>query len=173
MHCSVNEMLQTAKLFARRGSSLEPNTSGSSKRVNGLTFGEFCVLAADLKRFRTNGGRSTDEGEVTTPATSSRTNSNHDDSTTCRTGNQSNGNRVTLTKTIAIDADVQRPLAPTRSLDDVDEEAPELPEVFLGGSCNPTTWRADVAIPALDKFGITFYNPVGFIKTKFKKMFFK
>jgi len=36
------------------------------------------------------------------------------------------------------------------------------PEVFLGGSCNPTTWRADVAIPALEKLGISFYNPVYF-----------
>ncbi|XP_049538387.1 uncharacterized protein LOC125952750 isoform X2 [Anopheles darlingi] len=33
------------------------------------------------------------------------------------------------------------------------------PEVFLGGSCNPTTWRADVAIPTLDQLGISFYNP--------------
>jgi len=32
-------------------------------------------------------------------------------------------------------------------------------EVFLGGSCNPTTWRTDVAIPELKKHGITFYNP--------------
>ncbi|XP_058129044.1 uncharacterized protein LOC131286094 [Anopheles ziemanni] len=33
------------------------------------------------------------------------------------------------------------------------------PEVFLGGSCNPTTWRADVAVPTLQRLGITFYNP--------------
>lgn len=33
------------------------------------------------------------------------------------------------------------------------------PEVFLGGSCNPTTWRADVAMPALDEAGVTYYNP--------------
>ncbi|CAB3372681.1 Hypothetical predicted protein [Cloeon dipterum] len=32
-------------------------------------------------------------------------------------------------------------------------------EVFLGGSCNPTTWRQDTAIPMLKKLGITFYNP--------------
>ena len=31
--------------------------------------------------------------------------------------------------------------------------------VFLGGSCNPTTWRTDIAIPFLKKHGITFYNP--------------
>lgn len=40
------------------------------------------------------------------------------------------------------------------------EIAPEAPEVFLGGSCNPTTWRFDVAMPELSKLGISFYNPV-------------
>ena len=33
-------------------------------------------------------------------------------------------------------------------------------DVFLGGSCNPTTWRHDVAMPLLDSFGISYYNPV-------------
>ncbi|XP_050411539.1 uncharacterized protein LOC126826475 isoform X2 [Patella vulgata] len=33
-------------------------------------------------------------------------------------------------------------------------------QVFLGGSCNPTTWRHDIAIPFLKKRVITFYNPV-------------
>nr|CAD7259413.1 unnamed protein product [Timema shepardi] len=33
-------------------------------------------------------------------------------------------------------------------------------EVFLGGSCNPTTWRQDIAIPTLKSLGITYYNPV-------------
>ncbi|XP_074654378.1 uncharacterized protein LOC141908293 [Tubulanus polymorphus] len=32
-------------------------------------------------------------------------------------------------------------------------------QVFLGGACNPTTWRADTAIPYLKKHNITFYNP--------------
>ncbi|XP_018572567.1 uncharacterized protein LOC108911959 [Anoplophora glabripennis] len=32
-------------------------------------------------------------------------------------------------------------------------------DVFLGGSCNPTTWRTDTAIPELQKHGISFYNP--------------
>ncbi|KAF4524587.1 hypothetical protein B566_EDAN008542 [Ephemera danica] len=32
-------------------------------------------------------------------------------------------------------------------------------EVFLGGSCNPTTWRTDTAIPVLKRLGITYYNP--------------
>uniref|UniRef100_T1IR01 EF-hand domain-containing protein n=1 Tax=Strigamia maritima TaxID=126957 RepID=T1IR01_STRMM len=32
-------------------------------------------------------------------------------------------------------------------------------EVFLGGSCNPTTWRQNIAIPLLKKWRITYYNP--------------
>merc|ERR1712093_774308 len=32
-------------------------------------------------------------------------------------------------------------------------------EVFLGGSCNPTTWRRDVAIPKLESAGVSYYNP--------------
>src|SRR5687767_9714501 len=31
--------------------------------------------------------------------------------------------------------------------------------VFLGGACNPTTWRKDTAIPALEEAGVPFYNP--------------
>ena len=145
-------MLQTAKLFARRGSSLDTR----SKRVNGLTFGEFCVLAADLKRFRThnfirnsddtiksslsgiNGGATTAGASTTTATTTTTT-------TTTRKNTPENG----FTKNEnSIDGG-------TRRISDVNA-----PEVFLGGSCNPTTWRADVAIPALNKLGISFYNPV-------------
>lgn len=32
-------------------------------------------------------------------------------------------------------------------------------QIFLGGSCNPTTWRQNVAIPFLEKNGISYYNP--------------
>jgi hypothetical protein len=32
-------------------------------------------------------------------------------------------------------------------------------QVFLGGSCNPTTWRNDIAIPLLSRAGISYYNP--------------
>lgn len=32
-------------------------------------------------------------------------------------------------------------------------------QIFLGGSCNPTTWRQNVAIPYLQMNGITYYNP--------------
>ena len=32
-------------------------------------------------------------------------------------------------------------------------------DVFLGGSCNPTTWRKDTVIPYLEKEEVTYYNP--------------
>ncbi|GAB5370174.1 hypothetical protein AAMO2058_001469700 [Amorphochlora amoebiformis] len=32
-------------------------------------------------------------------------------------------------------------------------------DVFLGGACNPTTWRKDVAIPIFKDKKVTYYNP--------------
>ena len=32
-------------------------------------------------------------------------------------------------------------------------------QVFLGGADGLTTWRRDIAIPALEAAGITYYNP--------------
>ena len=32
-------------------------------------------------------------------------------------------------------------------------------DVFLGGSCNPTTWRTDTAIPMMDTANVGYYNP--------------
>src|SRR5581483_6893909 len=32
-------------------------------------------------------------------------------------------------------------------------------QVFLGGACGNTTWRQDIAIPALEAAGITYFNP--------------
>ena len=31
--------------------------------------------------------------------------------------------------------------------------------IFLGGSCNPTTWRKDIAIPLLTAHNVPFFNP--------------
>lgn len=33
------------------------------------------------------------------------------------------------------------------------------PYVFLGGSCDPTVWRREIALPKLDKYKIPYYNP--------------
>lgn len=157
---AVNEMLQTAKLFARRGSSLEPNVGGNSKRVNGLTFGEFCVLAADLKRFRTNPQQQQQNNQQPPPSTVSPlpSNSNNVAASSSSGGGQHSRTipeEVTTTTTTTTDGGRQ-----TFYNGAAAPGTPGAPEVFLGGSCNPTTWRADVAIPALDRLGISFYNPV-------------
>jgi len=45
-------------------------------------------------------------------------------------------------------------------LADMEQEGTShLDEIFLGGSCNPTTWRKDVAIPLMEERGVSFYNP--------------
>lgn len=44
---SVTDMLQTAKQFARRY-----QLDGGKTHLDGLTFGEFCILLADLRGFR-------------------------------------------------------------------------------------------------------------------------
>ncbi|XP_016992721.2 uncharacterized protein raw isoform X2 [Drosophila takahashii] len=147
----ISEMLQTAKKVARKG---------GSGQANGLTFGQFCVLAADLKRFRastisnqpsycdyqslTSGlllpeqddPASTSKQHLQSPAYSTKKPDNH-------------GTELRSTKSFS-------------SVDDTKKKknaSNEPVEVFLGGSCNPTTWRADVAIPALKELGISFYNP--------------
>lgn len=124
-------MLQTAKLFARRGcSSFEArNPNITPRQMNGLTFGEFCVLAADLKRFRTQ-------------CPPSATVTCQDD----RLRSEASSSSATAATTSK----------PELNLSD----GTPAPEVFLGGSCNPTTWRADVAIPLLNELNISFYNPV-------------
>ncbi|XP_017075286.2 LOW QUALITY PROTEIN: uncharacterized protein LOC108110676 [Drosophila eugracilis] len=155
----ISEMLQTAKKVARKG---------GSSQANGLTFGQFCVLAADLKRFRastiTNQSpycESLSLGlmlpELDDPAASSSAKQQHLQSPAAATSSpaystkkpDNHGTELRSTKSFS-------------SVDDTKKKknaSNEPVEVFLGGSCNPTTWRADVAIPALKELGISFYNP--------------
>uniref|UniRef100_A0A1I8PPY1 Raw n=1 Tax=Stomoxys calcitrans TaxID=35570 RepID=A0A1I8PPY1_STOCA len=164
----ISDMLQTAKLLARKG----------SRQSNGLTFGEFCVLAADLKRFRTSSFGSTSPGYCDKSHILS---SLHDDNfaggaavAATATADNDNEHKTKNTTTTTTSLNCTFPgseLRSTKSLSSVEdcnkkqhEQKPGEPtsapvEVFLGGSCNPTTWRADVAIPALKESGISFYNP--------------
>ncbi|XP_065916741.1 uncharacterized protein [Dysidea avara] len=41
----------------------------------------------------------------------------------------------------------------------MNEECIPKGKVFLGGSCNPTTWRKCTAIPHLEKNALSYYNP--------------
>ncbi|XP_055643385.1 uncharacterized protein LOC129779751 [Toxorhynchites rutilus septentrionalis] len=100
------------------------------KRKNGLTFGEFSVLITDIRKIRHTCMLNRCEAiELMRP---------------CHTGSSS-----TVYPTNRTFAENHAWLRETTAG----------PEVFLGGSCNPTTWRADVAIPTLERLGISFYNP--------------
>ncbi|XP_023934493.2 uncharacterized protein LOC112043347 isoform X2 [Bicyclus anynana] len=108
----VFEMLVCARQCARRKSLI-------------LTFGEFCVFAAELRRCsrQTRQTPSKPESPVWSIDKEFR-----DKESICKHVNGS-------------------------------EASPPPCEVFLGGSCNPTTWRSDIAIPMLEKMGITYFNP--------------
>ncbi|XP_043068450.1 uncharacterized protein raw isoform X4 [Drosophila bipectinata] len=151
-------MLQTAKKVARKGGSSQPN---------GLTFGQFCVLAADLKRFRAstissqpsycdyqslsaqllpeqNDPSSSSKQHLQSPAAPSTSSPAYNNKKP-----ENHGTELRSTKSFSSVDDTKKKKNATN----------EPVEVFLGGSCNPTTWRADVAIPALKELGISFYNP--------------
>jgi hypothetical protein len=42
---------------------------------------------------------------------------------------------------------------------ELEQEQQQNYQVFLGGSCNPTTWRHDQAIPYFQSRSVSFYNP--------------
>lgn len=99
------------------------------KHKNGITFGEFTVLLSDIRKLRYT----------------SILNS-HDASQP--------------TDTSQIDSKSAAEARPSTCISSDEQNEPITgPEVFLGGSCNPTTWRADIAIPTLNLLGISFYNP--------------
>ncbi|EDV31821.1 uncharacterized protein Dana_GF14357, isoform F [Drosophila ananassae] len=159
----ISEMLQTAKKVARKG---------GSSQANGLTFGQFCVLAADLKRFRastisnqpsycdyqslsaqllpeqndtsSSSSSSSSKQQLQSPAAASTSSPAYNNKKP-----ENHGTELRSTKSFSSVDDTKKKKNATN----------EPVEVFLGGSCNPTTWRADVAIPALKELGISFYNP--------------
>ena len=44
-------------------------------------------------------------------------------------------------------------------LNELAERRTVINQVFLGGACDPTTWRTDIAIPTLTEAGVAFYDP--------------
>ncbi|KAJ8734728.1 hypothetical protein PYW08_013978 [Mythimna loreyi] len=108
----VFEMLVCARQCARRKSLT-------------LTFGEFCVFAAELRRCSRQARQTSNKPESPQWNVDKEL---RDKDNICKHVNGS-------------------------------EASPPPCEVFLGGSCNPTTWRSDIAIPMLKKMGITYFNP--------------
>eukprot|EP00002_Diphylleia_rotans_P007835 TRINITY_DN1750_c0_g1_i1.p1 TRINITY_DN1750_c0_g1~~TRINITY_DN1750_c0_g1_i1.p1 ORF type:complete len:592 (-),score=147.34 TRINITY_DN1750_c0_g1_i1:218-1993(-) len=46
-----------------------------------------------------------------------------------------------------------------KAIEQLKSESPDRIHVFLGGSCNPTTWRKDIVMPILEQNRVLFYNP--------------
>nr|CAD7595568.1 unnamed protein product [Timema genevievae] len=159
---SLYEMLQCAKECANRNSAAY------------LTFGEFCIFATELKRCyerglnleevnpHLRGGRVENHLGKTTPSSPDR-DSNLD--LPVLSGLTQHDWRVSQ---LRHRGGIPRPVQLSKLLDRDGQEkrrtrkmSKGMPkyEVFLGGSCNPTTWRQDVAIPTLKSLGITYYNP--------------
>ncbi|XP_026764065.1 uncharacterized protein LOC113522541 isoform X3 [Galleria mellonella] len=108
----VFEMLVCARQCARRKSLT-------------LTFGEFCIFAAELRRCSKQARQTSAKPESPVLNVDKEF---RDKDNICKHVNGS-------------------------------EASPPPCEVFLGGSCNPTTWRSDIAIPMLKTMGITYFNP--------------
>ncbi|XP_070532848.1 uncharacterized protein [Ptychodera flava] len=111
--------------------------SSTHKELNNtLTFGEFCVLVTELRQQKYNqycmnrqNKMGCVHGSPVISSTSGKTNS-------------------------GVNGSAKRSISSSR----IGPHQSTF-EVFLGGACNPTTWRQDIAIPTLKKYGITFYNP--------------
>lgn len=72
----------------------------------------------------------------------------------------STGTSATATAAAAAEAFMQSPLASTHSKFPLPGDPGYIkPYVFLGGSCDPTTWRADIAVPEFSRANIPFFNP--------------
>eukprot|EP01137_Pigoraptor_chileana_P032528 Opistho-2@22041 len=95
-----------------------------------LTYGEFCVIATELRYL-------------------------------CKLNAQNETNSRTLWNRAKRSASLSSASAPPITAPALRKRRDSRPrfEVFLGGSCNPTTWRRDYAIPILQKSHLTFYNP--------------
>ena len=116
----------------------EPFAVANLKRKDSLTFGEFCLFATELRKYYRN-------HEAKTAAESSAVGAAPSNTPSAAAGE--NGGGAAASAAVAeVKLKTQKSSSPSY-------------DVFLGGSCGPTTWRADVAVPHLRSHGITFYNP--------------
>ncbi|XP_027840527.2 uncharacterized protein LOC114122149 isoform X4 [Aphis gossypii] len=143
----VAEMMQCVMKCANRSSPVY------------MTFGEFCLLAKKLK----NG---LDRGIPRSVQFSRLLEKDQEKHIRGIKKNSSKPNQNIMTGCNNIKL---RPLVTTLHIllflillpliSSVNTGSPHNYDVFLGGSCNPTTWRKDLAIPYLQDAGVSFYNP--------------
>lgn len=129
---SSGESLKAAIVMAPNSGDKIDNDDdiSSSDRKNSLTFGEFCVFATELKKYYSNHDR--DAQSASSGGAGGQQSRGYGGGGHDKT--RRNGLKTQKSTASAYD-------------------------VFLGGSCNPTSWRQDKAIPYLKSQGITYYNP--------------
>ena len=127
----------------------EPFAVANLKRKDSLTFGEFCLFATELRKYYRNHEAKAAAGAGGGGAAGG-------------TGNCGGGASASSSPTAPSEKppSERRPCESAQSskLKTQKSSSPSY-DVFLGGSCGPTTWRADVAVPYLRAHGITFFNP--------------
>ncbi len=113
-------------------------------RSDFLTFGEFCLFATELRRHY---DQNTTSAAVLVPKALPYKNQRNMSVDSCTSGDPP-ANSKGANNSAAAAAAKKKSSNGSCSYD-----------VFLGGSCNPTVWRKDIAIPHFKSRGITFYNP--------------
>jgi hypothetical protein len=124
-------------------------TTTPPRRKDSLTFGEFCVFATELKKYYRNHERDSHQADAAVALATSPSAGSIE--------------KAVATATIPPcgvggDGGVGSDRNCLRLKTQKSSNCPSY-DVFLGGSCNPTTWRQETAMPSLKSLGITYYNP--------------
>lgn len=147
-HDTIQPLFNDIGLFPSKSQVFEmlhcARECGQRAQDNFITFGEFCVFATELQKYYTNHNR--DPASVAShPVQVSKV---PDRQLRHQRHHHHNAHNNHQHSSSSGKSELKTQRSTTSAYD-----------VFLGGSCNPTTWRKDVAIPHLKAQGITFYNP--------------
>ncbi|CAG2246411.1 RAW [Mytilus edulis] len=138
LYPSKSQIFEMVQCAVEYGSPCEPDH---------VTFGEFCILVTELKNHYHNCHN------IITPKPKSLYREKKTETDSIKWKKRENtthfqGNHCVVIDTVDLFSHL---LSHTMSL--------HSSGCFPGGSCNPTTWRQELAIPFLKSHGITFYNP--------------
>lgn len=136
---NIRQLFNDLKLFPSKSQVFEmvhcAREGSKDERSDFLTFGEFCIFATELRRYYDQ------HNVIVSPkALPYKLNSSG-----------SNVGSLSTPENMASGGQVEK--------EKVKKNGSCAYDVFLGGSCNPTVWRKDLAIPHFKSHGITFYNP--------------
>ena len=131
----IRQLFNDLKLFPTKSQVFEMvHCAREGDQNQFLTFGEFCLFATELRKYYDQHLTTCTEGGLLHP------------------GSRGVSSAETTENSAGCHAQAGQ-LVKKKSANGCSYD------VFLGGSCNPTVWRRDLAIPHFKSHGITFYNP--------------